>query len=172
MHFIAKRVQKTSLNAMQPKCLIACVSMLALITASYCFTNRVGRSQQSAIQASVQQSNPFVEVVQKQLDCYNKQDLDGFCATFSDDCTCKNYPNDVVVKGQEQLRSRYAEIFGKHPKNRCDLIHRICVNNKVIDQEKVYRDGGNQLTFELVAVYTVETSPKGKLVISNVDFVK
>ena len=158
-------------GAMQSRYVVTCVSMLALLTASYCFRDRVAHRYSLAMRAS-SDTNSFIELVQRQLDCYNKQDLDGFCATFSTDCTCKNYPNDVVVKGQEQLRSRYAEIFAKHPKNRCDLIHRICINNKVIDQERVYREGGNQLTFELVAVYTVESSPQGKLVITNVDFVK
>ena len=53
---------------------------------------------------------------------------------------------------------------------------RVAGNVDAARQERVensgYRDGDNQLTFELVAVYTVESSPQGKLVITNVDFVK
>jgi len=158
-------------QVMQSRYLLACVSALALLTASYCWTSSPRVRQSSAMRASLQ-SNSFVELVQKQLDCYNKQDLDGFCATFSEDCSCKNYPNDTVVKGQDELRARYAEIFAKHPLNRCDLVSRICINNKVLDHERVYRDGGDQLTFELVAVYTIEPGSNGKLVITNVDFVK
>ncbi len=126
-------------------------------------------------------SNPFVEIVQRQLDCYNARDIDGFLATFSENIVLSSLGSSSSTAssdlcGKAALRDKYGALFRDFPSNRCDLKHRIVINNKVIDHERVFRNGGggeggggggDQCSFEVVACYTIEDG-----VIARCDFIK
>jgi len=105
-------------------------------------------------------------VVQEQLDAYNKQDLDRFCATYADDVVIADFNSAPTSQGRDALRTRYAEMFRANPKNRADLVHRAVFGDRVVDHEQVYRDG-ETLAFEAMAIYTI----RGGL-IARVDFLK
>jgi hypothetical protein len=106
------------------------------------------------------------ELVAEQLVTYNAQDMDRFMATYADDVIIADFNGAVTTTGKDALRARYAELFKNQPKNRADLVHRGVFGNKVVDHEKVYRDGVN-LAFEVMAIYTIENG-----LIARVDFVK
>jgi uncharacterized protein (TIGR02246 family) len=105
-------------------------------------------------------------VVQRQLDTYNAQDLAGFLGTYSDDVVIADVGGEVTSRGRAALEKRYSDLFKTYPHNHADVAHRIVIGDKVVDHERVMRDGKN-LAFEALAIYTVR---EGQIV--RVDFVK
>ena len=92
-----------------------------------------------------------VAVVNRQLEAYNSRDIDLFVATYSENIEI--YKNgELLMKGHEQLRNRYATMFKNTPNLHCRIENRILINNKVIDKENVT---ANDRTLEAVAIYEV-----------------
>lgn len=105
------------------------------------------------------------ELVQRQLDTYNAQDLEGFCACFAADCMIADLNGAVTASGLEGARARYAKLFAEFPENQARLVNRIAVGDVVIDHEDITRAPGHR--FQAVAVYTVKDG-----LIARVDFVR
>lgn len=107
-----------------------------------------------------------VELVQRQLDTYNVQDLDGFLACYADDVVVADLNGAVSSTGLAALRRRYAEMFAANPMNHARLVNRIAVGNTVIDHEDVRRSP-DSVPFQVAAIYTIKDAK-----IARVDFVK
>jgi uncharacterized protein (TIGR02246 family) len=105
------------------------------------------------------------EVVQGQLDAYNAQDLDRFCAFYAPDCVVADLNGAITQQGRDAIRSRYSALFAEHPHNRAALVNRISLGQVVIDHEDVTRAPG--IRFEVIAIYTVAN---GQIV--RVDFAR
>lgn len=105
-------------------------------------------------------------IVDAQIEAYNAQNLDAFCACYSDDAVIANLGGEVTEQGAAALRARYARMFAKFPKNKARIVNRIVLGDRIIDHEDVTRGPGGP-RFEAVAIYTVT---KGK--IARVDFIK
>ncbi len=106
------------------------------------------------------------DIVQGQLDAYNAQDLEAFCAFYADDAVLGSYGGDVVTVGLNAIRERHAKLFAEFPQNRAELLNRIVVGANVIDHEQVLRAPGGE-SFQVAPIYTLAG---GK--IARVDFVK
>jgi uncharacterized protein (TIGR02246 family) len=107
-----------------------------------------------------------VDVVQRQLDAYNAQDLEAFCATYADDCVIADLNGAVAQRGAAEIRARYAAMFAEYPLNHARIVNRIAMGDVVIDHEDVVRAPGGP-RFEAIAIYTVRNGR-----IARVDFVK
>lgn len=105
------------------------------------------------------------EIVQRQLDTYNAQDLDGFCACFAHDCMIADLNAAETASGLDAVRARYATLFAEFPANHARLVNRIAVGNVVIDHEDIARAPGNR--FVAAAIYTIRNG-----LIARVDFVR
>ena len=106
-----------------------------------------------------------VDVVEKQVETYNAQNLDAFCACFAEDCVIADLNGAVTQSGLTQVRERYRALFAQYPDNRAEIAHRMAVGNVVIDHEIVQRSP--ELRIEAIAIYTVRDG-----FISRVDFVR
>ena len=112
------------------------------------------------------QTNPNIDIAQKQLDAYNAQDLDAYCAFFADDVIVADLNGAVSVQGIAAYRAKYEGVFAQFPQNKAELLNRIAVGSTVVDHEKVVRSPGGD-TFEVIAIYTLAD---GK--VARVDFAK
>jgi len=102
--------------------------------------------------------NP-VDIVQRQLDAYNKRDTEAFVALFSDDATTFDLgAASPSLSGKAQIRERYASLFSKSPTLHSHLVSRIAFGRVVVDLEKVTGREGSTDTFEVLAIYEVEGS--------------
>ncbi|WP_296596894.1 nuclear transport factor 2 family protein [Phenylobacterium sp.] len=106
------------------------------------------------------------DIVQGQLDAYNAQDLDAFCAFYADDAVLGAYNGEVATVGLAAIRERHAKLFAEFPQNKAELKNRIVVGAHVIDHEQVLRAPGGE-SFQVAPIYTLAG---GK--IARVDFVK
>lgn len=106
------------------------------------------------------------ELVQRQLDAYNKQDIEAFLACYSEDAVLATFNGDVTFSGLAAIRKRHEDLFYEFPKNHAKLANRIDLGTTVIDHEQVERSPGGD-RFEVAAIYTIKG---GKIV--RVDFAR
>ncbi|MBT8267837.1 MAG: nuclear transport factor 2 family protein [Bacteroidia bacterium] len=98
-------------------------------------------------------SEEVENIVQIQLEAYNKRDIDAFMATYADDIKLYNYPEELRTDGKTAMRQSYDEFFKRTPDLKAVIQKRIVLGNKVIDEEHVTING--QL-YKAVAIYEVE----------------
>ncbi|MBC8007755.1 MAG: nuclear transport factor 2 family protein [Prolixibacteraceae bacterium] len=106
------------------------------------------------------------ELVQKQLDAYNNQNIDAFIACYAEDAVLAGLNGDVTHRGIAAIRKRHEELFYEFPRNHARLANRIDLGSTVIDHEQVERTPGGD-RFEVAAIYTIRD---GKIV--RVDFAR
>ncbi|NRD79821.1 nuclear transport factor 2 family protein [Bacillus sp. BRMEA1] len=105
------------------------------------------------------------QVVQKQIEFYNKQDMEGFASTYADDITVYSFPdNTIQLDGKQALIERYTETFKK--KMYAEIKTRSIVGNKVIDWE-IAKNGLTGESTSLMAIYEIENN-----LISKVWFIR
>jgi hypothetical protein len=107
-----------------------------------------------------------LDLVQAQLEAYNAQDLDAYCAFFADDVVVADLNSAVTTRGIEAYRAKYDGVFRQFPQNKVELLNRMAVGATVIDHEKVVRSPGGE-SFEVIAIYTLADGR-----IARVDFAK
>ncbi|MBI1338686.1 NTF2 enzyme family protein [bacterium] len=107
-----------------------------------------------------------LERVAAQLDAYNRQDLDGHCAHFSEDVEVADVGGGVRFRGKEAYRATYKKVFTEFPKNRAEIVNRMQIGDRIIDHERVRRSLELE-PFEVLAIYSFRDG-----VISRVDFVR
>jgi len=106
------------------------------------------------------------DIAQGQLDAYNAQDLDAFCAFYAEDIVVADLNGEVTQSGAAAFRERYRAMFAQFPQNRVELAGRIVIGDRVIDHERVFRTP-DAAAFEVAVIYTMA---QGK--IARADFVK
>lgn len=104
-------------------------------------------------------------IVQRQLDAYNAQNLDAFCACFADDCVLGELNGAITQRGAAAIRERYETLFATYPENHAALVNRVVVGNVVIDHENISRSPSERIN--AAAIYTVKDG-----LIARVDFVR
>jgi hypothetical protein len=92
-------------------------------------------------------------LVDAQLDAYNRRDLEGFLAPYSDDVVLAKYPGTVTQTGKAEMRTRYQRSFA-NPNIRAEVLRRIILGNIVIDHERITAPPAKG-EIEAVAVYEV-----------------
>jgi hypothetical protein len=100
-------------------------------------------------------ASPAEIVVQRQLDAYNRRDLEAVIATYADDAQQFEHPDKLLASGAAHIKERLQVRF-QEPNLHAQLLHRIVLGHLVIDHERVTRtfpEGPG--TIELVATYEV-----------------
>jgi uncharacterized protein (TIGR02246 family) len=105
------------------------------------------------------------DIVQRQLDAYNAQDLDAFCACFAADCVLAELNGAVTQLGAAAVRARYETLFSDFPENHAALVNRVVVGDVVIDHEDITRSPSERIN--AAAIYTVKDG-----LIARLDFVR
>ncbi len=78
------------------------------------------------------------QVVQRQLDAYNRRDLMDFCACYHPEVTIQKLTsNELICKGIDQFKVIYQALFESSPKLYCALKNRIVLESAVLDEEFV-----------------------------------
>ncbi|WP_174873536.1 nuclear transport factor 2 family protein [Vogesella oryzae] len=96
------------------------------------------------------------QVIQAQLDAYNRKDLDALLACYADDACMYLYPATLVAQGHAAIRERMALRFAE-PDLHARLLQRVVLGSVVIDDEIVTRtfpEGRGTVTMTMI--YRVE----------------
>lgn len=105
--------------------------------------------------------NPLqpVDVVQHQLDAYNRRDLEAFLAVFADEAVVQDLGAATPsLTGRAQLRQRYQELFERSPALYSRLVARTAFGHVVVDLEHISGRMGATAPVEILAIYEVRDS--------------
>lgn len=95
-------------------------------------------------------------IIQQNIDCYNRRDLDGFMETFARDVELYTFGEHVpATSGFESMKDFYQNLFDQSPNLHSTILRRIVFDNKVIDHESISGRLGSTEPIELVAIYEV-----------------
>ena len=95
-----------------------------------------------------------VQLVQRQLEAYNRRDLDAFMACYARDVRVEDLDGALRLDGHDAVASHYQALFADNPGLRASLLDRISVGAYVIDEELV--DGrADRRTLHVAVIYRV-----------------
>jgi hypothetical protein len=94
------------------------------------------------------------QIVQKQVEAFNRRDIDAFLATYSSDIKLYDFPGKETTSGLEAMRKSYGKMFADNPDLKADVLKRIVQGDTVIFQEEVTAKG--RRLFLGVAIYWVK----------------
>jgi hypothetical protein len=101
------------------------------------------------------QLTPPEQVVQQQLDAYNRRDIDAWLATYAADAEQYLLHGEPLASGIEAIRARMQDRFAD-PALYADLVSRTVMDNIVVDHEFVTRtfpEGVGRI--EMICIYEV-----------------
>jgi uncharacterized protein (TIGR02246 family) len=87
------------------------------------------------------------QVVQAQVDAYNRHDIEAFLNTYAPEVEIYDHPDKLRLSGLEQMRKSYTAFFSKHPTVTAIITNRIVQGQYVIDHEAVTGLPEEQLDF-------------------------
>jgi hypothetical protein len=92
-----------------------------------------------------------MDAVERQLSAYNAHDVDEFTECYATDVVLEDADGDQLLRGRDQLRTRYAQLFAESPDLHAEVLTRIQVGSFVVDEERV--TGGPRGDVHAIAVY-------------------
>jgi len=97
------------------------------------------------------------QIVQHNLEAYNKRDLLDFMSWFSDDIALYSFSEmKEIARGKEEIEKLYTELFAVSPNLHSTIVKRIVFDNKVIDHESIVGRKGSTEILEIVLIYEVK----------------
>ena len=94
-------------------------------------------------------------IVQRQLDAYNRRDVDALLSIYAEDAELFEHPTTLLASGSAALRDRFIARF-QEPNLHAQLLSRIVMGQTVIDHEEITRtfpEGPGSLT--MIMIYEV-----------------
>lgn len=103
--------------------------------------------------ASSEEATPeVVQVVEGQVEAYNRGDVEEFLSYYAEDARLYKFPDEMTRSGTEELREVYTATFAE-PDLHAEITNRIVQGSFVIDHERVTGSSGPPVT--AVAIYQV-----------------
>ena len=93
------------------------------------------------------------QVVQKQVEAYNRHDLNAFLSFYAADVKLYDFPDKERSSGLDAMRKTYGKLFADNPALKVDIPKRIVQGDTVIDQEFVFVNENHRI--KAVAIYRV-----------------
>lgn len=79
------------------------------------------------------------QIVQLQLEAYNRKDLDAFVSFYSKGVIIRNLSEETsTLTGRNKLRERYERLFAESDKLHAQALSRLSFGNFVLDEELVH----------------------------------
>ena len=99
----------------------------------------------------------IAQLADEQLRCYNRADLDGFCACYAEDVLVVGAAGNVIYRGMPEFRRRYADLFEKFRNVRAEVLGRLVCGPHAVEYERWSRitaDTHETQTGELLVRYS------------------
>ncbi len=109
-----------------------------------------------AVAAPVDVGGPAsIEIVQGQVDAFNRRDLEGFLNAYAEDAQVFDYSGRLLLAGKEAMREHYRKFFEPGAPWQASIQHRMVFDRFVIDQHKI-SGGPDGAAIEGVAIYEIK----------------
>lgn len=77
-----------------------------------------------------------MDAVERQLDAFNRRDLEGFLAAYAPDVVIEDGAGQVMMRGHDGMRAMYGPLFAQSPDLHAEVVTRIGVGDYVVDEER------------------------------------
>lgn len=78
------------------------------------------------------------QVAQSPVDAYNARSMEGILKAYSPDSIAYSLPSgEVILKGHEEIRKKFARVLEPDVTLRVEIVNRIVDGKYVIDKEKI-----------------------------------
>lgn len=78
------------------------------------------------------------QTAQSLVDAYNARNMDGILKAYAPDSTAYALPGgDVILKGHDEIRKKFARVLDPNFKLKVEIVDRIVDGKFVIDKEKI-----------------------------------
>jgi imidazolonepropionase-like amidohydrolase len=94
-------------------------------------------------------------LAQLQLNAYNARDIEVFLEAYAPDVEAYAHPDELLFKGKEAMRRRYAAFFNRAKNLHCRLKNRMIMGDTVIDHEEVTGIPGKERV-RAIAIYRIK----------------
>lgn len=95
-----------------------------------------------------------MNVVERQLDAYNKKDIERFMECYADDVKVYRFPNEVLYANNAEMKKHYHKLFESYPNMNAEILKRIEQGKYVVDHEWI--TGRREEPFTATAMYEIE----------------
>jgi hypothetical protein len=106
------------------------------------------------------------KIINQLVGFYNNHNARGFSNLFATDTEVYEHPGILTQRGREEIYLYYQKLFREFPENQTKVLHRIVIDNKVIDHEEVRRSP-EAAAFYVLAIYEIENG-----LINRLDFIR
>lgn len=97
------------------------------------------------------------QIVQSNLEAYNRRELEKFMAWFTEDIELYSFNEmKLMASGKLAIEKLYKELFEASPNLHSTILQRIVFDNKIIDHERIVGRKGSKDTLEIVMIYEVK----------------
>jgi hypothetical protein len=97
-------------------------------------------------------------LVERQVNGFNARNMDAFLEPYSNDAQCYAFPDRPFdrpfIKGKENMRKNYAQLFKTAPNLHCEIKQRIIQSNFIIDKEHITGIDGPPV--DGIVIYEIE----------------
>lgn len=98
-----------------------------------------------------------MDIIEEQLLAYNARDLERFIAAYSPDVVIEDGEDKVLLKGHDQMRKWYGDLFEASPQLHCRIVNRLRIGKYVVDEEETTGRKGSPTPMHAVVIYRVES---------------
>ncbi|HQZ82702.1 MAG TPA: nuclear transport factor 2 family protein [Pyrinomonadaceae bacterium] len=97
------------------------------------------------------------QVAQSLIDAYNARDMDGILKAYASDSTAYALPTgEVILKGHDAIRKKFARVLEPNVKLKVEIVSRIVDGKYVIDKEKISGTAdGKPIEFYGTVIYEI-----------------
>jgi len=97
------------------------------------------------------------EIIDIQLNAYNRQDMTGFLSVYHTDAQFFRWPDKLIERGHEAFARAYGALWARCPDLKARILQRSVVGRFVIDLEKLegHADGPRE---PLLVIYETQDS--------------
>lgn len=94
------------------------------------------------------------QLAEHQLQGYNERNVTKFLEAYSDSVKVYMFPDKLMYKGKDKMKSGYEGMFSSTPDLHCTLKSRMVLGNTVIDEERVVFNKSKPVV-EAIAIYKI-----------------
>ncbi len=102
-------------------------------------------------------TKPPEKVAQDLVDAYNARNMEGILAAYASDSTAYSLPGgEIILKGHDQIRKKFARVLEPNVKLKVEIVSRIVDGKFVIDKEKIIgTSSGKAVEFYGTVIYEI-----------------
>jgi hypothetical protein len=105
-------------------------------------------------------------VIDNLVEAYNTSNAQVFADCFTENAEIFEHPNILTQQSKAEILAYYQQLFNEFPLNRTEILHRIIMDNRIIDHECVRRTPEVE-PFEVLTIYEIDD-----VLIRRVDFIR